>query len=253
MIAEMEEQLAGTSIQERYEIRSLIARGGSGEIYSAWDRNLKRPVAIKRLRTAGMDPGLLGPLVEEATRTAALRHPNVVSVFDLGLDDGTPYIVMELIQGETLEVRAKRSVLKLEEFLELAKQSLDGLVAAHHLKLVHRDIKPGNLMLSPLPSGGFQVKILDFGTSKFVETPVQQTMDIEGKISGSIYWISPEQLNQEPVDGRSDIYALGCSFYYALTGRHPFDGEKVADVITAHLTHRVIPLAACRTFPSLAA
>ena len=242
----MQEQEA-SKLRQRYQFHSALGHGGTGEVFSAWDDHLKRTVAIKRMKTTGLDDAILAdPWQEEAIRMAAIRHANIISVYDMGQDNGVPYIVMEHVQGQTVEERATERVFALEEFGELARQSLDGLVAAHHVGLIHRDLKPSNIMLSELPSGAFCVKILDFGMAKFMEAPAAQTLNIDGTITGSICWISPEQLNRQPVDSRSDLYSLGCVLYFALTAKRPFDGETVRDTITAHLSHNVVPLESLR-------
>ena len=229
-------------LENRYQFNSLIGHGGSGEVYAAWDDHLKRTVAIKRMKTKGVDDSVLANPWGEAIRLAAIRQSNIVTVYDMGQDQGVPYIVMEYIQGETLEDRVLQQPFSVAEFGELARQTLDGIIAAHHAGLIHRDIKPSNIMLTPLPSGGFQVKILDFGMAKFLQAPSAQTINIDGTITGSVCWISPEQVNREPVDARSDLYALGCVFYFALSGRRPFDGPNALEILTAHLTHNLTPL-----------
>ena len=215
-------------------------------MFAAWDSHLGRTVAIKRLRTTGVHEDAIQSGLHEAMRLATLRHASIVAVYDLGIEDGAPFIVMEHVQGETLEARVTRGPLGVQEFAEFARQTLSGLTAAHQVGLVHRDLKPGNIMLTPQPCGGFQVKILDFGLSKFVEGPSAQTLNRDGTLSGSIHYISPEQLNQDPVDARSDLYSIGCVFYYALTGRKPFVGETLAHVVGAHLTHHVLPIGEIR-------
>jgi len=157
-----------------------------------------------------------------------------------------PSNLLEYVQGETLEQTLTRGVLSLEEFVDIARQCLEGMVAAHHAGLIHRDIKPSNLILTRLATGSFQVKILDFWIAKYLQAPAAQTMNIDGTIMGSICWISPEQLNGDHVDERSDIYSLGCVFYFALAGKPPFDCEKMTDTITAHLMHQLEPLAVFR-------
>ncbi len=215
-------------------------------MFAAWDSHLGRTVAIKRLRTTGVHEDAIQSGLHEAMRLATLRHASIVAVYDLGIEDGAPFIVMEHVQGETLDARVTRGPLGVQEFAEFARQTLSGLTAAHQVGLVHRDLKPGNIMLTPQPCGGFQVKILDFGLSKFVEGPSAQTLNRDGTLSGSIHYISPEQLNQDPVDARSDLYSIGCVFYYALTGRKPFVGQTLAHVVGAHLTHHVLPIGEIR-------
>lgn len=229
-----------SSLEARYQFHALLSQGGMGEVSTAWDTQLKRTVAIKRLKSGG--PELVQNILQEAMRMASIRHPNIVTVYDIGTDEGSPYIVMEFVNGETMEERVKKGVLGLEEFVDVAQQTFNGLIAAHHSGLIHRDLKPSNIMLMMLSSGAVQVKILDFGMAKFISAPTEQTMNIDGTITGSISWISPEQLNRETVDARSDLYSLGCVFYYALSGIRPFDGVTTAETISSHLLQKVAPL-----------
>ncbi len=226
----------------RYQFHSTIGHGGAGEVFAAWDTHLKRTVAIKRMKTQGITDHVLDDFWQEAMRLAAIRHSNIVTVYDLGMDDRVPYIVMEHVQGETVEDYVAKSLFSVADFGELARQSLEGLIAAHHAGLIHRDLKPSNIMLSRLPSGGFQVKILDFGMAKFIASPSAQTMNIDGTITGSVYYISPEQLNRQAVDVRSDLYSLGCVLYFALSGHEPFKGANTSEVLMSHLSHNVVSL-----------
>lgn len=228
---------------ERYRIDEQIGGGGLGAVYLAWDTQLKRRVAIKRIRPDAVEGDRAHELVQrEATNLAALQHPNVVSVYDMGVDAQGPFAVMEFIEGENLEAVVARSVFILADFVNFARQLLEGLEAAHQAGLIHRDLKPGNVMLKWLPEGIFQVKLLDFGMGKLSQRPTVQTADENNTILGTIYTLAPEQLLREPIDARADLYSAGCIFYYVLAGRFPFTGETVANVITAHLEHQVIPL-----------
>lgn len=238
----MKGEISSTPITSRYQFDSKIGSGGAGEVLCAWDKQLNRTVAIKRLKAQGIHEDVIQSAWQEAMRLAAIRHANIIAVYDMGMDVDTPCIVMEYVQGETLEQRSMKRPLNLDEFAALARQAMDGLVAAHSAGLIHRDLKPSNIMLSPQPSGTFQVKILDFGIAKFITTPTTQTMNFDGTITGSIYCIAPEQLNHEVVDARTDLYSIGCVFYYSLTGRYPFHGRTNAEVLSAHLAHRIIPL-----------
>jgi hypothetical protein len=180
-----------------------------------------------------------------------VQHPNVVTIYDTGKNDDGAFIVMELVKGETLEDIVARGALTEKDFASLVEQTLDGLLAAHQAGVIHLDLKPQNLMLSWLPSGGFQVKILDFGLAIAARQPVTQAMDQEGAIYGSIYFMAPEQFERGAVDTRTDLYALGCVCYYALTQRYPFGGELGLQVMTSHLQHKRISLEKLR--PDLSA
>lgn len=231
----------------RYELGGLIATGGLGEVYRAWDRQLQRKVALKRIVPSSPVKGeAYARAITEATHLAALQHPNIVSVYDLGMDDRGPYVVMELIEGETLEAVATRAAFPLDDFSRLAREALDGIAAAHHIGLLHRDLKPSNLMLRWGRTSSFQVKLLDFGLAKISAKPELQTRLQDNSVFGSIHYMAPEQFEGKPFDQRTDLYALGCMFYYALTRQNPFQGDTVAAVMSAHLNHTFIPLEALR-------
>jgi serine/threonine protein kinase len=235
----------------RYELGGLIATGGLGEVYRAWDRQLQRKVALKRIVPSSPVKGeAYGRAITEATHLAALQHPNIVSVYDLGMDDRGPYVVMELIEGETLEAVANRAAFPLDDFSRLARESLDGIAAAHHIGLLHRDLKPSNLMLRWGRTSSFQVKLLDFGLAKISAKPELQTRLQDNSVFGSIHYMAPEQFEGKPFDQRTDLYALGCMFYYALTRQNPFQGDTVAAVMSAHLNHTFTSLELLR--PDLA-
>ena len=157
------------------------------------------------------------------------------------MDSDGPYVVMELLSGRTLDEMVERGTLTYDDFREVALQSQEALIAAQDLDLVHRDIKPTNMMVTWLPSGRFQVKLVDFGLAKFSPQPSLQTIDHGDSVFGSIYFMAPEQFERTPLDQRTDMYSLGCVYYYCLTGQHPFDGETAPLVMTAHLQNRVTP------------
>lgn len=229
-------------LTERYEFRALVGEGGAGEVYSAWDTQLRRTVAVKRIKAGGIgDENVMGTW-QEAICLASIRHPNIVSVFDIGVDGDSPYMVMEYVQGETLEKTVKRSPLEEPVFIDIARQCLDGIIAAHHAGLIHRDLKPANLMLVRKPTGFYQVKILDFGIAKYLQQYESEAEASDGTVLGSVQWISPEQLEGGEVDARSDLYSLGCVFYFALSGIPPFSGGQNSDIISAHLSGSSVPL-----------
>ncbi|MFN0079175.1 MAG: serine/threonine-protein kinase [Prosthecobacter sp.] len=236
-------------MNERYEFLSPLAEGGLGTVFKARDRQLGREVAIKRIRAdqAGNVGTSVDALIREAGHQSVLQHPNIVAVHEAGVDDEGGFIVMELVPGETLEDVLSRGALNVADFDALVRQALAGLEAAHAAGIIHHDLKPENLMLTRLPAGGVQVKLLDFGLA----TTVQEGGDHQNTLHGSVYFMAPEQFERAGVDVRTDLYALGCVFYYALTRQHPFDGETKPQVVVAHRYHRVASLAALR--PDLAA
>jgi HEAT repeat protein len=237
---------------ERYEIREKIGQGGVGAVYKAFDTQLKREVALKRLLTdeeiqSGENAGeITEDLLKEATTLSALQHPNIVTVYDVGKDEKGPFVVMELLRGETFDETIQRGALPLEDFKPVVTQTLEAMIAAQALNVVHRDLKPGNLMVIWLPSGKFQIKILDFGLAKFGKLPSEQTADQEDGILGSIFFMAPEQFERVKLDARTDMYALGCIYYYAVTGKYPFQGDHAPQVMASHLQNRFTPLASLR-------
>ncbi|MDX6765261.1 MAG: protein kinase [Candidatus Methylacidiphilales bacterium] len=217
-----------------------IGEGGMGTVYLARDIELNRNVALKRLKPrGGLGNRGTHAIFKEALTLASLQHPNIVQIFDCGQDAEGPYIVMELIKGAGLDDFVKnRPRLNESELSDLARQCLQGLIAAHSLGFLHRDLKPSNIMISELAGGYLHAKLLDFGLAKFATAPGLQTADAAGNISGSVHTMAPEQLMKEPIDHRTDLYALGCVFYFAASGFMPFDGATLAEVIQNHLQHR---------------
>ena len=233
-------------VADRFELKEIIGSGGLGDVYRAWDHHLGRPVAVKRVRmqVAQNDRRVAEQTWREAMTTACLQHPNIVTVFDYGLDVDGAYVVMELIEGETLEDALSRGPLQFEDFRRFAQQSLEGILAAHTLGLIHRDLKPGNFMIAQSPSNAslFTVKILDFGLAKYLDVPQPQSMDHFNSLMGSIHYMAPEQFQRLPLDRRTDLYSLGCIFYEALTGHPAFDAPNVSELIDAHLKGAPYPM-----------
>lgn len=233
-------------MEERYEFKGKIGQGGLGVVYRAHDLRMNREVAIKRIITNTDDVTLpkeaTRQLMQEAGALASLQHPNIVTVYDVGSDDDGAFVVMELLTGDTIEDAIVKASLTWADFRQLAMQTMEALIAAQELDMVHRDLKPSNIMLTWLPSGKFQVKIVDFGLSKLSPKPSLQTIDQSDGVFGSIYFMAPEQFERVPIDLKVDLYAIGCVFYYALTGTYPFDGNTAPEVMAAHLQHHVTPI-----------
>ena len=230
---------------DRYEIRSKIGQGGVGAVYRAFDRHLNREVAIKRVLPEGgyeSQEEATKAMLNEAASLCSVQHPNIVTVFDAGVDDDGPYVVMELLSGRTIDEMVDRGTLTFQDFREVALQSQEALLAAQDLDLVHRDIKPTNVMVTWLPSGRFQVKLVDFGLAKFSPKPSPQTINHGDSVFGSIHFMAPEQFERTPLDKRTDMYSMGCVYYYTLAGVYPFDGETAPQVMNAHLQHQIKPL-----------
>lgn len=234
-------------MSNRYEIREQIGKGGLGAVYKALDTQLQREVAIKRVlstdkATEEEVQEAANKLIAEAQTLSSLNHPNIVTIFDVGQDEEGGFVVMELLKGETLDETVERGVLTQEDFTEVVYQTMEALIAAQANNVIHRDIKPTNIMVIWQASGKFQLKILDFGLAKFSRSPSVQTMDQEESVMGSIFFMAPEQFERGELDARTDLYQMGCVYYNALTGQYPFNGETAPQVMNAHLQHKVIPL-----------
>ena len=238
---------------QRYKIYEQLGAGGNGAVFRAYDTQLKRWVAIKRLISASeisADDASFTELRREADTLASLRNANIVTIFDVASDDEGLFIVMELLEGPDLADATQHGPLSLEDFKQLAEQTLEALLAAHQLRILHRDLKPENIKVERLPGGRFQAKIIDFGLARAGLGARKQTEDQAGSVMGSIYYMAPEQLSREPTDVRTDIYSLGCVFYEALSSRKAFDGKSVTEVIDKHLDHDVVSLdAQCPHLP----
>jgi len=230
---------------QRYEIREKLSRGGIGVIFRAFDRAVGRQVAIKRLlpiEQTNLNEPADYTIVREAMALARFQHPNIVTIHSFEQDEDGPFVVMELIDGDRLQDIIEEGAVAVEDFIELARQLLDPLVAAQDAGVLHRDLTPANIMLRWLPSGRIQVKILDFGLAKFTARPQKQTVDHKGYLLGSIDYLAPEQLNLEELDQRVDLYSVGCVLYFALTQRPPFTGGDIATTLRNHLQGRAVPL-----------
>lgn len=231
---------------DRYDILGPISSGGLGTVCKGRDTQLNRLVAIKRLKPLQdgkkPNPKEEQKLLHEASLTGAIQHPNIVSVYDGGIDAEGAYLVMEYVDGETLTEVFQQGTLTPPDFIEMTRQILDGLMAAQDLGLLHRDLKPGNIMVSWLPSGNYRVKILDFGMAKYAPVPLHQTEDHNKAIYGTIHFMAPEQFKRQPLDKRTDLYALACILYLGLTGLMPFRGDSPSEIMKAHLQARVIPV-----------
>lgn len=210
----------------KYDILEILGRGGMGVVYKAYDPILDREVALKTMTAEGLkDPILRERFYREARAAGKLRHPNIVTIYELGEENNTPYIAMEYLHGHDLHhmIRMRQDV-GLDRKLRIITDLCRGLAYAHKAGIVHRDIKPSNIRLSD----DFQVKILDFGIARLITS---QTMTTNGTVMGSIHYMSPEQIKAAHVDGKSDIFSCGIIFYELLTYRKPFDAENTASIL----------------------
>ena len=225
------DHLCGQVLEGKYRIEDVIGRGGMGTVFRATHVHLRKKVAIKVLAHGHRDGSEAERrFLREARITGGLGHPNIVEVFDLGsLGDGTPFLVMELLEGETLGDRLDLvGAISFEEVIHIAEQVLTGLEAAHKRGVIHRDLKPDNIFLGNNARGGPPVvKILDFGISKDLGDEGHQSLTMTGAIVGTPYYLSPEQARGgKDYDHRIDIWAVGVLMYEALTGALPFYAHK---------------------------
>jgi eukaryotic-like serine/threonine-protein kinase len=233
--------LAAGSRLDSYEIVAQLGAGGMGEVYRARDTTLKRDVAIKVLPEYwSRDHGRLRRFEQEAQATAALNHPNIVSIFHVGQYGGSPYIVTELLQGETLRDRLRKGPMRLREVLDYGVELARGLAAAHDAGIIHRDLKPENIWVTK----DARIKILDFGLAKLdpakavstdAETVSLEPQSHPGQVLGTVGYMSPEQVRGRGADARSDIFAVGVIVYEMLTGKPAFRKATSAETMTAIL------------------
>ena len=220
-----------------YRIEGLLGAGGMGQVYRARDNRLGRDVAIKVLRPeSGGDPDRQRRFEHEARAAAALNHPNIVSVYDVGESDGIQFIVSELVPGESLSALLKRGPLPHARAVAIAAQIAEGLIAAHAAGIVHRDLKPANVMIAEAEEGQpGRVKILDFGLAEHFlygeDDGTRTALTRAGGIVGTVAYMSPEQARGAQVDPRSDLWSLGVVLYEMLTARLPFPGDAQVDVL----------------------
>jgi serine/threonine-protein kinase len=227
----------GVSFGGRYELISRIAIGGMGEVWEATDHVIGRTVAIKILKDEYMgDPGFLERFRAEARHAALVNHEGIASVFDYGEENGSAFLVMELVPGEALSTILEReNKLPAERTLDIVAQTASALQAAHAAGLVHRDIKPGNLLITP----DGRVKITDFGIARIAD---QVPLTATGQVMGTVQYLSPEQASGHPASPATDIYSLGIVAYEALAGRRPFTGESQVAIAMAQINEQPPPL-----------
>ncbi|MEV8093641.1 protein kinase [Kitasatospora sp. NPDC085879] len=235
--------MIGRALNGRYELTEILGVGGMATVYRAVDHQLGRAVAVKVLN-GGLadDPRFAERFGREAQLAAMLVHPRIVMVFDSGVDQGSPYIVMELVQGRTLgRLLAEQRTLPVERAVGIAAAVCEALEVAHGASLVHRDVKPGNVMISD--DGG--VKVVDFGIARANASAGQQLTQ-SASVLGTASYLSPEQATAAPLDGRSDLYAVGCVLAEMLTGTPPFTGDTPVAIAFKHVSEQPAPVSLYR-------
>jgi serine/threonine-protein kinase len=236
--------LIGTTIDGRYRITGRVARGGMATVYTAVDDRLERTVALKIIHPSqATNVHFVDRFTDEAKTIARLTHPNVVAVYDQGRHQGLPYLVMEYVQGRTLrDLLNQRRRLNPVEALAILEQMLAAIAAAHRAGLVHRDVKPENVLVAEAPSGGIAnlvdsvVKVADFGLARAVEA---SSADDSGQLMATVAYVAPELVTDGHADARTDVYSAGIVLFEMVTGRVPYDGEVPVEVAWQHVDNDV--------------
>ena len=223
----------GIFLGKRYEILGRVGSGGMADVYKGKDHKLNRYVAVKVLKSDfRQDEVFIQKFLSEAQAAAGLMHPNVVNVYDVGQDRGLYYMVMELVEGITLkEYIEKKGKLSAKETISISIQMVSGIQAAHNQHIIHRDIKPQNIIISK----DGKVKVTDFGIARATTS----TNTISTNVMGSVHYTSPEQARGGIVDEKSDIYSAGITMYEMITGHVPFDGDSTVSVAIKHLQEEI--------------
>ncbi|MFI1500019.1 protein kinase [Streptomyces platensis] len=223
-------------IAGRYRLWEVVGRGAVGEVWRAFDETLGRPVAVKLLLPQGSDPSAASRFRLEAQTAGCLNHPHVVGVLDFGEHEDRLFLVMELVEGDSLARLAGAGPLPAERVALVAAQAAAGLAAAHRQNIVHRDIKPANLLLD----ADGALKIGDFGIARFVDDP-GAALTATGQLVGTSLYLAPERALGQPAGPASDVYALGCVLYQLLTGRPPFQADTALAILHQHLDASPVP------------
>lgn len=245
MDTQVADNLLGSLLDGRYRIRGRVARGGMATVYTAVDERLERTVAIKIIHSGqANDRQFVERFTDEAKTIARLTHPNVVAVYDQGNHGGLPYLVMEYVRGRTLrDILTERRRLAPIEALAVLEQMLAAIATAHRAGLVHRDVKPENVLIAEAPSGSPElvdavVKVADFGLARAVAASAD---DGSGQLMATVAYVAPELVTTGVADPRSDVYAAGIVLFEMLTGRVPYDGDRPVDIAWQHVDRDVPP------------
>ncbi|MBX9674758.1 MAG: serine/threonine protein kinase [Candidatus Obscuribacterales bacterium] len=232
---------AGDIVGGSYRLLDKVGEGGMGLVYKAVHETLNRPCAVKVLAPAAVSDTNWALFKQEARILNTLLHPSICKIYDLGLHkDKLPFYAMEYLPGMTLEqVLARRNTLSLGAAMQIFKEIAGALAYAHRQRIIHKDVKPANIMLLPDKTGQVSVKLLDFGISELAETNERKSPQDNGFILGSAYYMSPEQVSGEKLTASTDIYSLGCSLFETLAGEPPYDGEGFEEIAQAHINNDV--------------
>jgi eukaryotic-like serine/threonine-protein kinase len=227
-----ENPLVGSVVGGKYFVHRLIGSGAMGEVFEAENRVLRRMVALKIVRGAIATPEAVSRLEREALLVSAVQHPNICDVYDTGvLNDGSPFLVLERLFGETLgQLLHRKRTLPASLVLDVFEQMLSGLQAAHGAQIIHRDLKPQNVFLVDRLGCNPLVKLLDFGLARDLSGLRARTITKPGTLLGTLKYMAPEQLRRAEIDPRADLFAVGVMLYEAFTGKHPFEAPTLADM-----------------------
>jgi len=246
-------ELSGTVVEGRFRLTQRLGSGAVGAVYLAEDLSGGEPLAIKVWSRSVLDPQATGRFQRETKALTTLVHPNIVAIRDYGLVNGSPYLAMELLRGETLEHRLHESGAvtppPLSQALVWFRQILAALSYAHSRQVVHRDLKPENVFLAATASGEPQIKLLDYGLAKFLtpnDDPARAGLTSQGTVIGTPLYMAPEQALGGAVDTRADVYAAGCVLFELLTGQPPFLHDSTPALLRAHLSEAVPRLSQLR-------
>lgn len=233
----------GTVIDERHQILECVGEGGLGIVYGAQDTRLHRPVAIKFVREEHRKSAQVEEqFFKEAIHASQVNHPNIVTIYDYGHYNTQPYIVMEFLNGYTLDQFKLKPADDWQTFSLIALQILEALEVAHESRLFHGDIKPSNMMVVPSRSKIPNIKVFDFGLSRILKIDLKQIVEADETLFGSINFMAPEQFRRDFIDGRTDLYAAGVVFYQMLSGGLPFEAEDTHALIEKIVFGNPVPL-----------
>lgn len=241
----------GTTIDGRYQVHSLLARGGMGKVYLAEQLNLGRVVALKLLGAAAVHEeasAAVRRFLAEASTLAKLTHPNTVRIFDYGVHKGCPWLVMEYVEGHSLKAALREGPMAPKQVVQIGIQIAQALQEAHRHDVIHRDLKPSNILLTTHGSNTNYVKVVDFGLVKQIGADTED-ITIEGIIIGTPSYMAPEQILRRPNDARTDVFGLGVLMYRALTGTTPWPRGPAAEMLSQRL--RDPPASLASTAPTL--